>query len=188
VGTGAVTNSTVVENLTSNGGSGSGAGPRGLGGGISGPAVLANSIVANNTATVAQANCTTATFTQVLDAGHNLSFPAGGGCDFGLSADPLLGVLQNNTGPTQTMALGAGSPALDQVPSSGAGCPATDQRGITRPQGSACDIGAFEVEVPVPVPPGANQPLAKKKKCKKKKKKHRAASAKKKKCKKKKRK
>ena len=34
------------------------------------------------------------------------------------------------------------------MPVTGAGCPATDQRGVNRPQGSACDIGAFEFAVP----------------------------------------
>lgn len=47
------------------------------------------------------------------------------------------------------MRLGPGSPALDAVPSTGAGCPPTDQRGVSRPQGAGCDIGAFEQEVSV---------------------------------------
>ena len=34
------------------------------------------------------------------------------------------------------------------MPATGAGCPATDQRGVKRPQGSACDIGAFEFATP----------------------------------------
>ena len=55
--------------------------------------------------------------------------------------------LQDNGGPTKTLALRAGSPALDKVPPGGAGCTATDQRGIARPQGPACDIGAFELAV-----------------------------------------
>ncbi|HKI02660.1 MAG TPA: choice-of-anchor Q domain-containing protein [Thermoanaerobaculia bacterium] len=55
---------------------------------------------------------------------------------------PLLGPLADNGGPTDTHALLAGSPALDAGGS--VNCPATDQRGVTRPQGSACDIGAFE--------------------------------------------
>jgi hypothetical protein len=46
------------------------------------------------------------------------------------------------------MALAPGSAAIDQVPATGAGCPATDQRGVKRPQGSACDIGAFELAAP----------------------------------------
>jgi hypothetical protein len=46
------------------------------------------------------------------------------------------------------MALLPGSAAIDQVPASGAGCPATDQRGVARPAGPACDIGAFDAAAP----------------------------------------
>ncbi|MCQ3935926.1 MAG: hypothetical protein DPW18_02645, partial [Chloroflexi bacterium] len=60
-----------------------------------------------------------------------------------LDADPMLGALANNGGFTQTMALSAGSPAIDAGTNSG--CPATDQRGIARPFGIQCDIGAYEV-------------------------------------------
>ena len=59
-----------------------------------------------------------------------------------LDADPLLGVLANNGGFTKTMALGAGSAAIDA--GDDASCEATDQRGVTRPKGDHCDIGAFE--------------------------------------------
>jgi len=59
-----------------------------------------------------------------------------------LEVDPLLGTLANNGGFTQTMALGAGSPAINS--GTNTGCPATDQRGVTRPQGGQCDIGAYE--------------------------------------------
>jgi hypothetical protein len=55
----------------------------------------------------------------------------------------LLGPLQDNGGPTPTMALMNGSPARDAIPT---GFPADDQRGIPRPQGLAGDIGAVEVE------------------------------------------
>ena len=63
--------------------------------------------------------------------------------------DPMLGPLADNGGPTFTHALLAGSPAIDAVPVASctdtAGNPlATDQRGISRPKGIACDIGAFE--------------------------------------------
>lgn len=60
------------------------------------------------------------------------------------TADPLLGPLQDNGGPTETMALLPGSPALDVVPASGTVCPSSDQRGVSRPQGAACDVGAYE--------------------------------------------
>lgn len=54
-------------------------------------------------------------------------------------ADPLLEALADNGGPTLTMALQAGSPAID---AGGSECPTTDQRGVLR-QGP-CDIGAYE--------------------------------------------
>ena len=55
--------------------------------------------------------------------------------------DPVLGPLQANGGPTVTHALLAGSPAIDK---GSAICLKTDQRGLARPQGIACDIGAYE--------------------------------------------
>jgi len=77
--------------------------------------------------------------------GHNLFSDAP---SFALDAtdlvnpDPLLGPLADNGGPTMTMALLPGSPAID----AGVSVPdvATDQRGILRSQGIAPDIGAFE--------------------------------------------
>ncbi|MGQ0700412.1 MAG: choice-of-anchor Q domain-containing protein, partial [Panacagrimonas sp.] len=61
----------------------------------------------------------------------------------------IRGPLANNGGPTLTHALVTGSPALDAVPTSDAGCTGTDQRGTARPQGTSCDIGAFERVPPV---------------------------------------
>jgi len=55
-------------------------------------------------------------------------------------ADALLGALANNGGPTETMALEIGSPALDA--GSAVGAPMLDQRGM--PRHGAIDIGAFE--------------------------------------------
>jgi hypothetical protein len=54
--------------------------------------------------------------------------------------------LADNGGPTQTVALLPGSLAVN----AGVACPppVTDQRGVPRPQGAACDSGAFEVEPP----------------------------------------
>jgi CSLREA domain-containing protein len=87
--------------------------------------------------------------TAPTDLGHNLSFgPSGCTLTFA-TGDPKLGALADNGGPVKTMALGSGSAAIDQVPATGAGCPATDERGVTRPAGAACDIGAYEVSTPV---------------------------------------
>jgi hypothetical protein len=61
----------------------------------------------------------------------------------GTIADPKLGPLQDNGGLTATMALLPGSHAIDGVPV-GADCPLVDQRGIMRPFGGTCDIGAYE--------------------------------------------
>jgi beta-glucanase (GH16 family) len=58
--------------------------------------------------------------------------------------DALLGPLADNGGPTLTHALGTTSPAIDAALA--AACPATDQRGVSRPQGSGCDVGAYEAE------------------------------------------
>jgi hypothetical protein len=60
--------------------------------------------------------------------------------------DPKLGPLQANGGPTQTMAIALTSPARNAIP--GAACAvARDQRGVHRPQGPGCDIGAYERKV-----------------------------------------
>ena len=69
-----------------------------------------------------------------------------------VNVDPLLGPLADNGGPTQTMALLPGSPAI------GAGVAVagvtTDQRGIPLPQGTAPDLGAYQtVGVPGPQAP-----------------------------------
>ncbi len=59
-----------------------------------------------------------------------------------LTQDPLLQGLANNGGFTQTMALDVDSSAINNGDLTN--CPATDQRGVTRPQGIGCDIGAYE--------------------------------------------
>jgi uncharacterized repeat protein (TIGR01451 family) len=79
--------------------------------------------------------------------GHNLD--SGNTCGFSVAgdisnADPLLGPLQDNGVTTLTHALLPGSPAIDK--GDDYSCPATDQRGVVRPQGAVCDIGAYEFE------------------------------------------
>jgi len=60
------------------------------------------------------------------------------------ASDPKLAPVGQNGGNTATMALLAGSPASD----AGHCMAATDQRGVTRPQGAACDAGAYENRAP----------------------------------------
>jgi predicted outer membrane repeat protein len=67
-------------------------------------------------------------------------------------SDPMLGPLTDHGGPTQTMALLPGSPAIDT--GNDANCPSTDQRGVARPQSTHCDVGAYELEATLQ-PPGA---------------------------------
>jgi len=76
-----------------------------------------------------------------------------GSCEADLSGDPMLGPLADNGGPTQTHALLPGSPAIDA--GDAATCIASpvsgkDQRGVKRPQGAGCDIGAFELDTTAP--------------------------------------
>jgi FG-GAP-like repeat len=91
----------------------------------------------------------------VVDGGHNICSDASAKLSSQASrnsTDPLLGPLSDNGGPTPTMALLPGSPAIDAGDDTA--CPSTDQRGVPRPAGAACDIGAFEV-VPSTRPQGS---------------------------------
>ena len=124
--------------VTANSADGSGGGIRQFG---NGAVSLSNTIVAGNTASTSGPNLygvitsndynligdvTGATFTP---AAHDIT-----------GADPLLGPLADNGGPTWTHALLAGSPAID----AGDTTLTTDQRGVTRPQFGVDDIGAYE--------------------------------------------
>jgi uncharacterized repeat protein (TIGR01451 family) len=73
---------------------------------------------------------------------------AGPGDEDIIGQEPLLGPLGDNGGDTQTHALQPGSPAIDAGSCTDvAGDPITsDQRGIARPQGPDCDIGAYEAQ------------------------------------------
>jgi hypothetical protein len=109
--------------------------------------VIQNSIVANNSG----GNCSGPTASN----GYNMSSDSS--CNFSNSGDrnntdPMLGPLQNNGGPTQTMALLPGSPAIDAGNPSGCKDASghlltTDQRGMPRPDKEdtgGCDMGAYE--------------------------------------------
>jgi hypothetical protein len=147
-GTAAIRNCTITANSSHNGA-----------GGIQSfadsenSARISNSIVAGNEGSGpgAAADCSG----PIVSEGYNLIGSAAGCEQFAaaagdrIGADPGLAPLMDNGGPTPTHALLPGSIAIDAgspAPpgSSPAACPPTDQRGAGRPQGAACDIGAFE--------------------------------------------
>ena len=147
-GGGIATNS----NLTISNSTVSGNGTNGVGGGVDagGTAEIQNSILANNTG----GNC----FGSQTSDGYNLS--SDNTCNFSNSGDrnnlnPMLGTLGSYGGPTQTIPLLTGSPAIDAGNPSGCtdgsgGLLKTDQRGYPRPNTEdiadkkGCDMGAFE--------------------------------------------
>jgi len=153
----ALTNCTVALNVAVAGSGGSG-GTGGSAGGsngsvgtngaahgglVSSGGTLINCLLSTNT----PANC----FGRLTDAGHNLS--SDNTCAFTNigslnNTDPQLGPLANYGGPTLTMALLFGSPAIDAGDTAAA--PAADQRGYPR-VGLAADIGAFEYGSPLSI-------------------------------------
>jgi predicted outer membrane repeat protein len=114
-------------------------------------AALTNVILQDDTATTTNSEIAFDTGgTATLDHGlvwssgtNSGACPLGATCTNMLYADPMLGALQANGGITPTFLPGTGSAAIDN--GKDAGCPATDQRGLPRPQGMHCDIGAVEV-------------------------------------------
>src|SRR6478672_11900468 len=141
----------------------------GTGGGIrvgSGSVTLENTIIAGNTAANGLGDTTGAPTAgpnvdgAVTSGGHNLLGNAteatgftGAGDQSG--ANPMLAALADNGGPTQTMKLSIGSPAIDAGVAAGA---TFDQRGMPRTvddpgvanaaTSDGTDIGAYEGEVP----------------------------------------
>jgi hypothetical protein len=135
----------------------------------SGTATIAATIIAGNTVSGSPWDCTGS----VVSNGYNLIGTTWNLASFGAqeetcsidprstdevggttAIDPVLNPLGSYGGPTQTVLPKPTSPAINKIPigatssdGSTALCPAsgtTDQRGIARPQGSACDIGSVE--------------------------------------------
>jgi uncharacterized repeat protein (TIGR01451 family) len=142
---GGVTQTTLTnDTITANAANG------GFGGGLYGTADatlgaglgISNTIIADNTG----GDCG-AVLAAGEDTGHNIDSDSS--CFGGLAVagdqpgvDPLVASPADNGGSVLTDALLAGSPAIDA--GTNTNCPATDARGVSRPQGSTCDIGAFE--------------------------------------------
>lgn len=109
---------------------------------------ILNSIIWGNTApqhpSIFAAGAPAALHAVVSQDGCN---PATMRCHIVTTADPQLGPLQDNGGYTQTMMPALGGSAIDFGVA--ANCPGHDQRGIARPAGSACDVGAVENNDPI---------------------------------------
>lgn len=138
-GTGTITHSTISGNAASRGG-----GLFVLGGGLA----IGNTILRTG-ASGANISGT------VTSLGYNLSNDNGGGFLTGpgdqIDTDPLVGPLQNNSGPTLTHALLNGSAAIDAGDPGFTPPPYEDQRGVPRVSSGRVDIGSVEVQ-PVPTP------------------------------------
>ncbi len=152
-----IVNSTITNNTSPAGGSGGLYNFAAAAANVSGSILFGNSV----------SNCTT----PPTDGGYNLTAAGDSSCGFTVAkndvfADPQLGVLANNGGPTQTRLPGNSSPAINKIPSStatGVTNPVTttaitlcapggtDQRGNARPSGDLCDIGSVEVASTAPV-------------------------------------
>jgi hypothetical protein len=154
-GTATIQNSTISGNSASN-----------FGGGVinaSGTATIQNSIISGNSATTdggevfnagvtITANANNLFGSSSLTNAQAFSSFTPGASDITATSDgtsptalaSILSPLANNGGPTQTHALVAGSPAINAGDGTVLGGLITDQRGATRVQGSAVDIGAYE--------------------------------------------
>lgn len=137
-----LTNATISANTAEGEPGASGGGDAYLGGANT---KVKNTLVSSGVSSPGKENCTG----EPTSLGHNLdsldqcNFHAVGDL---IDTDPRLRPLQDNGGPTRTLALSAGSPAIDAGENEG--CPTADQRGVHRPLGLSCDIGAFEVAPP----------------------------------------
>ncbi|HLK09779.1 MAG TPA: choice-of-anchor Q domain-containing protein [Candidatus Binatia bacterium] len=112
-----------------------------------GQLVFFNSLLADNAGPDCQGTLTSRGFNLIHDT-TGCTFDGDTSGDL-IDMEAKLAPLQDDGGPTPTHALLAGSAAIDAAnpapPGSGdPACEATDQRGVTRPQGPRCDIGAFE--------------------------------------------
>jgi hypothetical protein len=149
-----VIDSTIADNSARNE---TGGAVRGPGGGLlvsDGTADVAGSIIAFNDeiseVEFLESNCAVSGSGKIASLGYNLVNTTD--CGFAstgdlqevspsfTSAEP-----QSNGGNTNTLALEPTSPGVDAIPTSNRFCTGIDQRGVTRPQGAGCEIGAVEL-------------------------------------------
>ena len=128
-----------------------------------GSAILKSTILASSPSEYPPFGPTKNCYGAITDAGFNISddsscgFAMTGAANNGDGVNPLLSTagLADNSGPTQTLAVQSGSPAIDAIPVADCTDQAsppnpitTDQRGLPRPDDEEqfCDIGAYEFQ------------------------------------------
>jgi CSLREA domain-containing protein len=111
---------------------------------FTGQVTVENTIVAQGTAPTPATNCYRYASATITPVARNLD--SGSSCAFGAphlsNTSAALGPLADNGGPTDSLIPEIGSAVIDAA----IGCPspAEDQRGVPRPAGAACEIGAVE--------------------------------------------
>jgi CSLREA domain-containing protein len=153
----AVQDGVVIANSTINANTAPDASGGGINSALTEATEVTDSIVAGNSDSATTGNCAGS----IDSFGYNLtddpssndtcSFTASGDI---LGASPRLGALTGNGGPAPTEALQTGSPAISAGNPSGCGdllgdILTSDERGALRPTTGACDIGAYQVALPV---------------------------------------
>jgi CSLREA domain-containing protein len=144
---------TLTQSTVTNNTSADAAGPGGLWLNTSTDANLTGTIIAGNTSAGANPDCRKGVgLGSIGGGGFNIfGTAAPAGCNFIMAAtdiltdSPGLGLLAANSSP-HTHAVLAGSVALDKIPPASCGA-GTDARGVSRPQGPGCEIGAYELAV-----------------------------------------
>ncbi len=116
---------------------------------------VTDTIVTDNdsTAPATSPPCNTVFGGAIVDGGGNIEWPHNT-CGFGTNADPKMSSIGQHSGVWLYRPL-PGSPAIDL---GGASCPTTDARGEPRPEGEACDAGAYETNPPQTTTDGPAQP------------------------------
>lgn len=149
-----IINCTVAGNIAG-GGTGDAGNGDGFGGGLwIGAGTIWNSIIATNIASTSNQDLTVVNSIQAASSlfgvgdGSGVSNGVNGNLVGTAAAplDPQLGPLQNNGGPTQTMALRRGSPAIDHG-NNDLLTTLVDQRGDNRVVNDITDMGAFEFQI-----------------------------------------
>jgi hypothetical protein len=144
-GVGEFTNSTIANNSANNGGGVYVHGTREVGL-VRGLLNYTNTIIADNTISFGKygiADCLLGDYASIGTNVNNLV--EDGNCDPAHSGDPQLAPLDDNGGDTQTHAPSPDSPAVNAI-RAGECIVDTDQRGLPRPYGAGCDIGAVELQ------------------------------------------